>query len=235
MIKTELVDNHFEFSVNGIKCGYDGVVVWRINEDGHEESIGSFEDIKFIEQTSHCVVFFSEGLGEYLSFNGEKFGGISTIKFDIIPAHNENLPQMPNGEIWEQICFIIDGEDIIDNLGNWSIETSCFLVQKDDFFKGKLLIGICGCTCGGCSDIVADVDQSENYIFWKVYYARNQDRNTIYIFNKKDYENALNEISNKSARKEEDAGEWASFILSHVKKELLEKIEKGKYYEQYNK
>ena len=176
MIKNESLDKSFEFSVNGIKCGYDGVVVWRINEDGHEESIGFFEDIKFIEQTSHCAVFFSEGLGEYLSFNGEKFGGISTIKFDIIPAHNENLPQMPNGEIWEQIGFIIDGEDIIDNLGNWGIETSCFLVQKD-------------------------------------------------------YENALNEISNKSARKEEDAGEWASFILSHVKKELLEKIEKGESYE----
>ena len=69
-------DEVIEFEVNGIKCGYDGVCVWATNENGIEETIGSFEDIKLIEKTSHCAIFYSEYLNEYLAFNGIEFIGI---------------------------------------------------------------------------------------------------------------------------------------------------------------
>lgn len=209
MIEKEPLDNIVEFEVNGIKCGYDGVLVWHKNEKGEEECIGSFEDIKLLEKTSHCAIFYSECLDKYmdgyLTFDGKTFGNINEIHFDIIPIHHEeNLPQLP--EMWEQVRVIIDGYDIINQIEaeddhHWGIESLYFLAQEGEYYKGKLLIGICTCTCPGCDDIVADVEESGNYITWKVYHDRNHDMNQIFAFDKKKYKEAIEAGKNRISQK----------------------------------
>jgi hypothetical protein len=201
--KTDL-DNQL-FEVNGYKCGYDGVFVWHINEEGHEETIGFFEDISLLEITSHCAVFYSDCLKEYLSFDGEAFGNINLVNFEIVPAHNEEeLIQMP--EMWEQVRIFIDDDDIINKIGSdndfhWGIESSSFLDQKDAYYKGNLHIGVCACTAEGDDDIVADVDSSKNYISWKIYHDRNPDKNAVFIFEKHQYSNAINEAIKQISKK----------------------------------
>jgi hypothetical protein len=209
MIGKEPLDEKIEFEVNGIKCGCDGNLVWRVNENDQEEDIGGFEDIKFLEQTSHCAIFYSECLDEYLRFYGYEFGGINEIQFQIVPAHHEeNLPQMP--EMWEQVRVFIDDNDIINQIGfdddhHWGIESSCFLAQKDDYYKGKLLIGICTCTVEGDDDIVVDIDNSVNYISWKIYHERNPEIQRIFVFEKQQYEKAIEEAKTNITTKEKDA------------------------------
>ena len=208
MIGKESLKEIVDFKINGIKCGYDGVFVWAVNSEGKKDYIGSFEDIKLIEKTSYCAVFYSNCLDEYLSFDGKVFGRINEIRFEIIPAHHEeNLPQMP--EMWEQVRVLIDDEDIINKIGSdddfhWGIESSCFLTQKDDYCGGKLLIGICGCTAEGCDDIIVDIGKSEKYISWKIYHERNDDLNAVFVFDIDNYQNALIEAKSKITQKEED-------------------------------
>ena len=227
MIGKEPLDDIVDFEINGIKCGYDGVFVWNINSEGDEEFIGSFEDIKLIEETSHCAIFYSDCMGEYLSFDGKTFGGINKISFEIIPAHHEDdMPQL--SEMWEQVRVIIDDEDIINKIGmdddfHWGIESSCFLAQKDDYYGGKLLIGICGCTAEGDDDIVVDIDKSDNYISWKVYHDRNHEKNAIFVFGLDDYKKAITEAKNRMTKKEEDICDWL-FLLQYSKNELANKI-----------
>jgi hypothetical protein len=164
MIGKEPLNEIVNFEINGIKCGYDGVFVWALNSEGEEEFIGSFEDIRLIDKTSHCAIFYSDCLSEYLAFDGETFWNINKISYEIVTAHHEeNLPQMP--EMWEQVRVFIDNEDIINKVGfdddfHWGIESSCFLAQKDDYYKGKMLIGICGCSAGGDDDIVVDIAET---------------------------------------------------------------------------
>jgi hypothetical protein len=237
MIGKEPFDETVEFEVNGVKCGCDGNLVWRVNEDGQEEDIGCFEDIKFLEQTSHCAVFYSECLDEYLHFYGYEFKGINEIQFQIVPAHHEeDLPQML--EMWEQVRVFIDGDDIINQIGSnnsshkgkdhhWGVESSCFLAQKDGYYKGKLLIGICTCTTEGDDDIVVDIDNSDNYVSWKIYHVRNSELQEICAFEKRQYEKALEEAKTNITKKEEDAHKWA-FLLHYAKKELENKIRAGK-------
>jgi len=135
-------------------------------------------------------------------------GKINKIYFKIIPAHHEeDLPQMP--EMWEQVRVFIDDEDIINKIGSdedhhWGIESSYFLDQKDNYYGGKLLIGICTCTAEGCDDILVDIDKSENYIIWKIYHEGNDDINAVFVFDIEDYQNALAEARNNITQKEED-------------------------------
>jgi hypothetical protein len=231
MIDKVPVDKTVEFNVNGYKCGYDGNIVWRFDEDGTQVDIGSFEDITLLEKTSQCAIFYSKCLNEHLAFNGEEFFGITDLILKIIPEHDIDLPQLPM--MWEQVRFIVyDDRDIINHVGlfgekedfHWGIESSCFMVQKDEYFKGMLLIGICSCTCQGDDDILVDVAASENYISWKVYHDRNHENSDFYLFNKKKYENALKNARVKITRKIEDARDWA-WLLSYSKKELYESIQ----------
>ena len=154
-------------------------------------------------------------------------GKINEIRFEIIPAHyEEDLPQMP--EMWEQVRVFIDDEDIINKIGSdddfhWGIESSCFLAQKDDYYGGKLLIGICGCTAEGCDDIIVDIDKSKKYILWKICHERNDDLNAVFVFDIDNYQNALIEAKSKITQKEEDVHNWA-FLLHYSKSELVAKI-----------
>jgi len=65
MAKTNPPDEVVEFEVNGIKCGYDEVCVWATNEEGIEEDIGMFEDIKLLEKTSHCAIKKPDDIHEW--------------------------------------------------------------------------------------------------------------------------------------------------------------------------
>jgi len=135
-------------------------------------------------------------------------GKINEICFKIIPAHQEeDMPQI--SEMWEQVRVFIDGEDIINKIDfdddfHWGVDSSFFLTQKNNYFGGKLLIGICGCTAEGCDDIIVDVDKSENYIIWKIYHERNDDINAVFVFDIGNYQNALIEAKSKITQKEED-------------------------------
>jgi hypothetical protein len=209
-----------EFEVNGVKCGYDGVLVWAKNENGEEIDIASFEDINLLEKTAHSAIFYSECLDKYLDgylhFNGKVFSEINKIDFEVVPAHHEDdMPQMP--EMYEQVRTIIDDCDIInqvifDNDHHWGIESSSFLFQKNNYYKGKMLLGICTCTSPGCSDVVAEIDSSENYVSWKIYLARGDtSMNKIFVFKKTDYQNALEKAKNNITQEEKDNG-WLSFL-----------------------
>jgi len=208
MEKDFISESPVKFVINGTMCCCNGVEVWTIDEKGKKESMGSFEDIKLLEKTSHCAIFYSECLNEYLSFDGKDFNNINNIYFKIIPRHHEDdLPQMP--EMWEQVRVFIDDVDIINNIGSdndfhWGIESSCFLAQKNDYYKGKLLIGICSCTVEGDDDIIVDVDKSDNYVSWKIYHDRNHDLNGIFIFNKNNYQNVLDDAKINITKNEED-------------------------------
>ena len=168
--------------------------------------------------------------------DGKLIGNISKIHFEIIPIHKDKRSPVMS-KMWEQVRVIIDDHDIINQIGyytdkgyykgdfHWGIESSCFLAQKDEYYKGKLLIGICGCTAEGDDDIVVDVDHSENYVSWKVYHDRNHNMNEIFLFNKADYKKALEEAAKNITRKEEDVINYY-YLLSCSKSELYEKIKR---------
>ena len=153
---------------------------------------------------------------------------IDTINFVIVPAYKtKNMPQL--SEMWEQVRVIIGENDIINSVGftydhHWGIESACFLAQKNDYYKGQLLIGICTCTCEGDDDILADIDSSEKYVSWKVFHQRNLELKESFVFEKKQYKKALDEAISHITKKPRDVHEW-SWLLSYSKKELYESIE----------
>ena len=159
----------------------------------------------------------------------EKTGRLSTISFDIVPEHeNKDLPHKP--VIWEQIRVIIDGDDIINQIGldddfHWGIASSLFLAQKEDYYNGKLHLGICSCTAEGDSDIVVDVKEFDEHVSWKIYHDRNENLNEIFLFEKSKYIAALSGISDKITQKEEKAHEYA-YLLNYTKKDLYLKLSK---------
>ena len=223
------MDETVEFELNGKKYGCNRGFVWSIDEQGEEEYLGMFADIKLVEKTSQCAIFYLEyrDYSEYIVFDGEFFGDINDIHFAVIPIHKDKRSPV-TGKMWEQVRIIIDNRDIINQIGyeddfHWGIESSCFLIQKDEYYKGKLHIGICGCTAEGDDDIVVDVDNSENYVSWKIYHDRNHDIYDIFLFRKVDYKKALEEAINNITRKEEDVYKYY-YLLSQSKSELVGKI-----------
>ena len=228
MIGKKPPDEIVKFKVNGIECFCDGVIVWIKKQDGTEVDIGGFEDIRLLETTSHCAIFYSECLNEYLAFDGDVFFNVSKIHFNIVPEHKVDMPQLE--VMWEQVLPIIDDEDILNSIDrknvsyhNWGIESSCFLIQKDEFYKGTLLIGICGCTCQGDDDILAEVDASDNYVSWKIFHQRDPKNFAIYVFEKGQYKDALTKAIADITKKAEDIHDWA-WLLSYSKEELFETI-----------
>ena len=120
--------------------------------------------------------------------------------FKIIPILRlKDKPQI----VWEQVRTIIDDNDILDTDDDfhWGMESYSFLNQEE-YYKGKILIGICTCSVEGHDDIVADIDSSDNYVTWKVFHANEPDKIIVYTFNKIDYTKAIKEAKSKVTQKE---------------------------------
>ncbi|GMO36999.1 MAG: hypothetical protein Ta2B_16870 [Termitinemataceae bacterium] len=105
--------------------------------------------------------------------------------------------------MWEQVCFKVDNQDLINNVGtkndfHWGIKSSELMAQKDNFIGGKLLIGICGCTCEGCDDIIVTVGNLNKNIYWDVHHEVGgcpvKVEHEYFMFNKDKYISKLHEL-----------------------------------------
>ena len=128
---------------------------------------------------------------------------LNKISFKIIPVLR--LKDKPEIKIvWEQVRPIIDDIDILDtdNDFHWGIESYVFLNQKEKHYKGKMIIGICTCCIEGHDDIVVDIDNSGNYVSWKIYYDNDPKSQFIFTFDKNEYTNAIEDAKVRITQKE---------------------------------
>jgi len=203
------------FEVNNIMCGYDGVLVFKTNEDWHDEIIGSFENILLKKITPNYAIFYLSDINEYLKFDGDVFSedynvieneNINNIDYKIIKHDDKNLEQQV---IIDEIRFMIDGIDLINNIGeendfHWGVDVSDLLEQKANFYEGKMLIGLCGCTCEGCDDIIATIATYDNKVYWDVHHEVGggpiKMKHRYFIFEKEKYENIFEKIEKISTQ-----------------------------------
>ena len=123
---------------------------------------------------------------------------LSKISFKIIPILRiKDKPEIK--VLWEQVRTIIDDIDILDtdNDFRWGMESYLFLNQKEKHYKGKLIIGVCTCCTEGHDDIAVDIDNSDDYVSWNIYYENNPEKHKFYTFDKNDYTKAIEEAISK--------------------------------------
>lgn len=197
------------FEVNNIMCGYDGVLVFRTNENWNDEIIGSFENILLKKITSNYAIFYLSDIDTYLKFDGEEFSEdfidtkdeyFNNFDFKIIKHDEKDLDQRI---IIEEVRFMIDGIDLINNVGeendfHWGVDISDLLEQKLNFCEGRLLIGLCGCTCEGCDDIIATIATYNDIVYWDVHHEVGggpiKMKHKYFVFNKEEYMRTLEKI-----------------------------------------
>ena len=97
-----------------------------------------------------------------------------------------------------------------------------------------MIIGVCTCCTEGHDDIAVDIDNSDDYVSWNVYYDNNPEKHKFYTFDKNDYTNAIEEATSKITQKEkfvfveqnllnkEKNEQTAKSLYPHEKWELLE-------------
>ena len=125
------------------------------------------------------------------------------VSFKIIPILKlKDKPQVRI--VWEQVRTIIDDHDILDTDDDfhWGMESFSFLNYESEYYKGKMLIGVCTCSIEGCVDIVAEIDSSEDYVSWKVFHEKEPGEYKYYTFNKTDYMKAIEVAKSKVTQKE---------------------------------
>ena len=100
--------------------------------------------------------------------------------------------------IADQIEILIDGKNQLNDQG-FGMFPSDFFSQDKHFFKGKLQVGICGCSCYVCGDTHVDVNSTNNTVVWST--GPYVDR-TEYIFDKNEYTDIINKFTEKYVNKE---------------------------------
>jgi len=195
------MDNIY-FSINGSTFGYDGKSVFTAKRNENDVIKKTFENILLVKIIEQYAVFRLNGQEQYIKFDGEIFSEYynenieeyNSIDLEIIPEQETDLPQMP--VMWKQVRINIDDKDLINNVGieddhHWGLELNELIMQKDNFLEGKFLIGICGCTCEGCDDIMVTVGNINNNIYWDVHHEVGggpvEIKHEYYIFNKEEY------------------------------------------------
>lgn len=199
------------FEVNDITCGYNGTLVFRTNRGRDDEIIGSFENILLKKITPNYAIFYLSDIDKYIKFDGEEFyenfintedKNFNNFDFEIIKHDREDSYL---DIITEEVRFTIDGVDLINNVGrkddfHWGINIYDLLEQKANFYGGKILIGLCGCTCEGCDDIIATIATYDNVVYWDVHHEVGggpiKAKHEYFVFEKTEYENAFKMIEN---------------------------------------
>ena len=201
------------FGIKGSNYGYDGVLIYKTDENWNDETIASFEEIILKKITKNYAIFYFPILNQYLKFNGETFyedfkeiktNKFNKISFKIIKEHDDEYSKKLDVFL-PQIRFIIDGIDVINNLNKnsfyYGISEANFSENFNYLYEGRFLIGLCGCSCEGCDDIIATIGNYNNEIYWDVHSETgggpNNNSHKYFVFNKNDYELIMEEIRNE--------------------------------------
>lgn len=209
--KDRIMDDVF-FSVNNIIFGYDGSLIFKIDENQNEEIIASFENITLMKITKNYAIFYFHEYNKYLKFNGEEFtedfteigiNEFNKICYELVQKYDDEYSKKMD-VVLPQIRFIVDGDDLINrNNGIYSfhygIHIDKYFEQKEKIVQGRFLVGICGCTCEGCDDIVATIGCYQDAVYWDVYNEVgggpvNGDHK-YFVFKKTKYESIINQLN----------------------------------------
>ena len=79
---------------------------------------------------------------------------------------------------------------------------SYIFFNRDNYYKGKMSIGICPCLIEGCDDIVTEIENSDNYVSWKIFNDKHSEMYKIYTFDKAGYSKAIEEAKSGITQKE---------------------------------
>lgn len=211
------MDNVF-FNIGNNIFGYDGVLVFKTNEKWEDEIIASFENIILKKITKKYAIFYFPMLNQYLKFDGETFSEFFSEKkndrfddlnYEIVYKYDDEYSQKMDVE-YPQIRFIVNGNDLINKVNkeysfHYGIDFDRFIEQEEKIFSGRLLIGLCGCTCEGCDDVIATIGSYKNSIYWDVHIEvgggpiKSQHKYFKFEINK--YKSIMNEIINKIIEK----------------------------------
>jgi hypothetical protein len=94
-----------------------------------------------------------------------------------------------------------------------------FFSQGKHFFDGKLQVGVCGCSCYGCSDKHVDVNSTNDTVVWSAGPYVNR---TEYIFDKDEYTKIINRYTEKYVNNELYS-KAREIILNELKDTEIEK------------
>ena len=201
------------FGIKGNNYGYDGIFVYKTDENWNDIAIASFEEIKLKKITKNYAIFYFPMLNQYLKFDGKYFSEdfketkiykFNKINYKIIKEHNDEYSKKQNVFL-PQIRFIIDGIDVINNLNKnciyYGISKEKISENIEYLYEGRFLIGLCGCGYEGCDDIIASIGNYNNEIYWDVHSETgggpNNNNHKYFAFNKHDYELLVEDIKNE--------------------------------------
>jgi len=120
---------------------------------------------------------------------------MNKLSFEFIENH---LDYDRGFSIPDQIVALIDGKEQLLDFG-FGMFPSDFFSQDKHFFKGKLQVGICGCSCYVCCDQHVDVNSTNDTVVWSTGPYVNR---TEYTFDKNEYTKIINRFTEKYLDKE---------------------------------
>ncbi len=96
-----------------------------------------------------------------------------------------------------EVRVFVDGIDILsEDIDDKHIGMDMNDLRNNDWYYGWLKIGICGCGCDGCDDVVMEVATEESTVKWD-----DHKRDRHYCFDKKDYADAIESLGKEWERK----------------------------------
>ncbi len=96
-----------------------------------------------------------------------------------------------------EIRVFIDGKDILtEDKNDRHIGLDMNDLKDKDWYFGWLKIGICGCGCDGCDDVVMEVTSDESTVRWD-----DHARDRHYCFDKEEYAAAFSKLKEEWERK----------------------------------
>ena len=198
------------FKINDIEYGCDGGLIFKTTDVDNDEIIASFEKIELKKITKNYAIFYSFYENKYLKFDGNIFieyideANISifnNLDYKIINDYEDEYSKKID-VILPQIKYLIDGNDITNNLKDncsyYGIYKDLLLERKNNIYSGRYLIGLCGCFCEGCDDVIATISNYRNEIYWDIHCETGggpvNSKHKYFVFNRIEYEKVMVEI-----------------------------------------